>query len=39
MLKEARRANTNTIWTFESREYNAYFRPMLPDETGCLQKL
>jgi hypothetical protein len=39
MLKAGQRANTNTIWTFENREYNAYFRPMLPDETGCLQKI
>lgn len=39
MLKAAQRANTNTIWTFENREYNAYFRPMLPDETGCLTKI
>jgi hypothetical protein len=39
MLKAAQRANTQTIWTFENREYNAYFRPMLPDESGCLEKI
>lgn len=35
LLPKVREANQLTLWRSEGKEYAAWFRPLLPDESGC----
>ena len=35
LLPQAREANQLTLWRSGATEYTTWFRPLLPDESGC----
>ncbi|KPM53810.1 hypothetical protein ACG83_22075 [Frankia sp. R43] len=39
LLAAASSAVSTTLWTFDGRQWRVRFRPLLPDETGCVDLL